>query len=56
MRLDIYGNTSYPPMDGANIWPMLMAPQEHNISAAHAALVVSKEVSAMPTASPRIVA
>lgn len=41
---DIYGNSSFPPLDGTNIWPMLLSPQSYNISSAHAALVVSKEV------------
>lgn len=42
--LDIYGNHSYPGVDGVNIWPMLIDPSNHNKSSAHPYLVLSKEV------------
>lgn len=41
---DIYGNSSFPPVDGVNIWPMLMDPSSHNQSSAHTYLPLTKEV------------
>ena len=41
---DIYGNHSYPGVDGVNIWPLLMNPSTANRSSAHPFLVLSKEV------------
>ena len=41
---NIYGEDSYPALDGVDVWPMLMQPQRHNASSAHAQLVLSKEV------------
>lgn len=43
---DIYGNNSYPPVDGVNIWPFLMG-SSTNRSIAHPTLVLSKEVIIM---------
>ena len=43
-RKDIYGNKSFPPLDGVNVWPMLTAPGNYSIDGAHAQLVLSKEV------------
>jgi hypothetical protein len=40
---DIYGKDSYPPLDGVDVWGLLIA-GETNRSAAHAYLVLSKEV------------
>lgn len=40
----MYGETSFPAVDGVNVWPMLIAPQSYGIDAAHAQLVLSKEV------------
>lgn len=40
----IYGTKSFPKLDGTDVWPMLLAPTEHNISSAHEYLVLSKEV------------
>jgi hypothetical protein len=42
--LDIYGNRSFPPVDGRNLWPMLIDPSAFNISSAHEYLVLTKEV------------
>ena len=43
---DIYGNASFPPVDGIDLWPYLMDPAAHvgNHAAIHASLVLSKEV------------
>ena len=41
---DIYANGSFPPVDGVDVWPMLMRPSMHNESAAHPVLWLSKEV------------
>ena len=41
---DIYGNLSYPGVDGVPVWNMLMNPDEFNYSSAHENLVLSKEV------------
>ena len=41
---DIYGSSSYPPVDGVDIWDILMNPQGQASDAAHAALTLSKEV------------
>lgn len=43
---DIYGNDTYPGVDGVNIWPMLMAPAAYtsNLTAAHPTLILSHEV------------
>ena len=42
---DIYMNfSSFPAVDGVNLWPWLMNPGAANRSSAHAALVLTKEV------------
>jgi len=41
---NIYGNNSFPPVDGVNLWPMLVNPKNYTIDAAHKYLVLSKEV------------
>eukprot|EP01048_Picozoa_sp_COSAG05_P007312 COSAG05_NODE_512_length_9090_cov_33.937827_8_plen_530_part_00 len=41
---NIYGEESFPPLDGVDIWPMLMQPEAHPIDAAHKHLVLTKEV------------
>lgn len=41
---DIYGNHSWPKVDGVNIWGVLMNPSGTNRSSAHEYLVLSKEV------------
>lgn len=41
---DIYGNESFPPVDGVDIWDMLMHPQNYNVDSAHKYLTLSKEV------------
>jgi len=41
---DIYGNFSFPSVDGVNIWPMLTHPERFNVSSAHKYLWVSHEV------------
>ena len=41
---NIYGEHSFPPLDGVNVWPMLMQPAAHPIDAAHKQLVLTKEV------------
>eukprot|EP00730_Choanoeca_flexa_P000411 TRINITY_DN10188_c0_g1_i2.p1 TRINITY_DN10188_c0_g1~~TRINITY_DN10188_c0_g1_i2.p1 ORF type:complete len:630 (+),score=107.24 TRINITY_DN10188_c0_g1_i2:2-1891(+) len=43
---DIYGNESYPSLDGVDIWPYLTNPDlvGNNISVAHPYLVLTKEV------------
>jgi hypothetical protein len=41
---DIYGNDTWPGLDGVNIWPFLMQPDEANWTAAHPTLVLSHEV------------
>ena len=43
---DIYrGGTSYPPVDGVSIWPIIINPHQHNRSdAAHKSLWLSNEV------------
>lgn len=42
---DIYGNDSFPSVDGRNAWPALMdSTQSKNATAVHAFLVLSKEV------------
>jgi len=43
-KLNIYGNSSFPPLDGRNVWPMLMSPSNYSIDSAHKYLVLSKEV------------
>jgi len=43
--LNVYGNNSFPPADGVNLWPMLSNPQQYDIDAAHKFLVLSKEVA-----------
>ena len=40
---DIYGNNSWPSLDGIDVWPLLMR-GERNITAAHPILVISREV------------
>eukprot|EP00040_Diaphanoeca_grandis_P032979 m.200923 g.200923 ORF g.200923 m.200923 type:complete len:656 (-) comp32783_c0_seq1:107-2074(-) len=43
--LDIYGNHSFPALDGVNVWPILTdGTLNQNVSAAHEYLVLSKEV------------
>eukprot|EP01065_Artemidia_motanka_P043016 TRINITY_DN5886_c0_g1_i2.p1 TRINITY_DN5886_c0_g1~~TRINITY_DN5886_c0_g1_i2.p1 ORF type:complete len:352 (+),score=108.59 TRINITY_DN5886_c0_g1_i2:90-1145(+) len=42
---NIYGNDSYPPADGVDVWDILMNPDKHTQpDAAHKYLVLSKEV------------
>lgn len=41
---NIYGNKSFPAVDGVDVWPMLMDPSSYSIDAAHKYLVLSKEV------------
>eukprot|EP00041_Stephanoeca_diplocostata_P004443 m.45135 g.45135 ORF g.45135 m.45135 type:complete len:667 (+) comp15116_c0_seq3:133-2133(+) len=41
---NIYGDRSYPGVDGVNLWNMLTHPEAHNRSSAHPYLVLSKEV------------
>ena len=41
---DIYGDHSYPGVDGVNLWPLLLDPSNTNRSSAHPTLVLSKEV------------
>ena len=42
---NIYGEHSYPPLDGKNLWPMITNPDQYPIDAAHPdGLVLSKEV------------
>lgn len=41
---DIYGNTSWPGVDGVVIWDMLLNPANYNTSSAHPTLVLSSEV------------
>lgn len=44
---NIYGEESFPPVDGVDIWPMLTAPERFENTSAHAQLVLSKEVLLM---------
>ena len=41
---DIYGETSFPPVDGVDVMPFLLAPATSAPDAAHEYLVLSKEV------------
>eukprot|EP01060_Flectonema_neradi_P016533 TRINITY_DN2315_c0_g1_i2.p1 TRINITY_DN2315_c0_g1~~TRINITY_DN2315_c0_g1_i2.p1 ORF type:complete len:535 (+),score=103.15 TRINITY_DN2315_c0_g1_i2:55-1659(+) len=41
---NIYGDDSFPPLDGTNVWDMILNRKDYNISSAHAELVLSKEV------------
>ena len=42
---NIYGEHSYPPLDGVDLWPLLTDPHAHSSpSSAHTHLVLSKEV------------
>ena len=45
---DIWGNDSWPTLDGVDVWPLLMgddgAPPTTNVTAAHHTLVISREV------------
>eukprot|EP01059_Diplonema_ambulator_P003455 TRINITY_DN13137_c0_g1_i1.p1 TRINITY_DN13137_c0_g1~~TRINITY_DN13137_c0_g1_i1.p1 ORF type:complete len:545 (+),score=72.54 TRINITY_DN13137_c0_g1_i1:113-1636(+) len=41
---NIYGNDSYPAVDGVDVWDILMNRASYNISSAHPMLVLSKEV------------
>eukprot|EP00051_Salpingoeca_urceolata_P006709 m.88780 g.88780 ORF g.88780 m.88780 type:complete len:641 (-) comp14955_c0_seq1:114-2036(-) len=41
---DIYGNKSYPPLDGVSVWNFLMNPESATPSSAHKYLALSKEV------------
>ena len=42
---NIYGNVSYPPVDGVNVWPLIINPSSDiNPGAAHPNLVLSKQV------------
>ena len=41
---NIYGERSFPPLDGTNVWPMIVEPDAHPIDAAHPYLALSKEV------------
>jgi arylsulfatase A-like enzyme len=41
---NIYGEASFPPLDGVDLWPLLTEPGKHAIDAAHAHLVLTKEV------------
>jgi len=41
---NIYGDESFPPLDGVDLWPALTQPQSHAIDSAHKYLVLSKEV------------
>lgn len=44
-RKNIYGNDSYPALDGVDVWDILMNPAKHpEPDAAHKYLVLSKEV------------
>lgn len=41
---DIYGDSSFPPLDGVNVWPALMNSQNSSPNDAHEYLVLTKEV------------
>ena len=41
---DIYGSTSWPGLDGVDVWPLLLKGSEVDIYAAHPTLVVSAQV------------
>lgn len=41
---DLYGEDSYPPLDGVNVWPLIVKPEGTAPDAAHKHLVLSKEV------------
>ena len=48
---DIYGNTSWPPLDGVDVWPLLTADVPTNATAAHPdGLWLSREVRLAPAA------
>jgi len=40
---DIYGNHSFPPVDGVDVWPLLTSASAVNSSAAHPVLMLSTE-------------
>jgi len=40
---DIYGEDSFPPVDGKDIWDMVVNPSSYEIDSAHKSLVLSKE-------------
>jgi len=42
--MNIYGDDSYPAVDGVNIWPLLTAPGSYNATSAHEYLTLSREV------------
>ena len=41
---DIYGNSSWPSIDGKDAWPALMKPAAVNLTSLHPTLVLSREV------------
>jgi len=41
---DLYGNESFPPIDGVDVWPMLMSPARYRFDAAHETLWLTKHV------------
>lgn len=41
---DIYGQDSWPGVDGVNVWPMITNPAKYNRDSAHATIVLSHEV------------
>ena len=44
-RYNIYGNKSFPPVDGSNVWPLIVNPSAYpDVGAAHNNLVLSKQV------------
>jgi arylsulfatase A-like enzyme len=43
-HFNIYGNNSYPAVDGVDVWDMIVNPSSYNISSAHPYLVASREV------------
>ena len=55
MVLQIYGADSFPPVDGVNLWPLLIdPPSPTNFSAAHPSLVLSKEVIIVGRCGPSL--
>jgi len=44
---NIYGNDSFPPLDGVNVWPALMNPKNGSGDDVHKFLVLTKEVIIM---------
>merc|ERR1712039_16691 len=41
---NVYGDKSFPPVDGVDVWPMLMQPEKSSLDSAHKHLVLTKEV------------